>query len=360
MIDPPRENISDAISQCKSAGIKVVMITGDHKITAQAIAKDIGIFEEGSIGVDGAELDRLGEAEFAKIVQKVSVYARVTAEHKMKIIDALQRKGHIVAMTGDGINDATALKSADIGIAMGITGTQVTKEASSMVLADDNFASIVHAVREGRKIMANVRKYLVYLLSVNFGEMILLAFPIIVGWPIPLLAKHILFVNLVTDGPPAIALGLEPAEPDVMKKKPLKPKEGIFRGTIPWLVGVSLLTATISLVLFWYVLEQNQWSDYGIEKARTMVFVFLVFEEIFFALSCRSLGLYFFRLGFANKFLIYSLIAETALMFVILSLEPARQLLGLTPLGVQEWILVLGLSPAAFVLSEALKRTNRR
>ena len=230
-----------------------------------------------------------------------------------------------------------------------------------MVLADDNFASIVSAVKEGRKIMDNVRKYLVYLLSVNFGEMILLAFPVIVGWPIPLLAKHILFVNLVTDGPPAIALGLESAEPDTMKQKPLKLKEGIFRGTIPWLVGISLLTAAISLVLFWYVLEQNDWSDQGIEKARTMVFVFLVFEEIFFALSCRSLRLPFSKLGlFKNKFLAYSLIAETVLILAIMNLEPARQVLGLTSLDLHEWILVFALSPTAFALSEILKFVRKR
>ncbi len=360
MIDPPRDNMSDAISQCKSAGINVVMITGDHKTTAEAIAKDIGIFDVGSSSLTGNDLDNLSGTEFAKIVENVSVYARVTSEHKMKIIDALQSKGHVVAMTGDGINDATSLKSADIGIAMGITGTQVTKEASSMILADDNFASIVFAVREGRKIMDNVRKYLVYLLSVNVGEMILLAFPIVIGWPMPLLAKHILFVNLVTDGPPAIALGLEPAEPDTMKQKPLKLKEGIFRGTIPWLVGISLLTATISIVLFWHVLEQNEWSDYGVEKARTMVFVFLVFEEIFFALSCRSLRLPFSKLGlFRNKFLVYSLIAETALILVVMNLEPSRHALGLTSLDLHEWLLVFVLSPIAFTLSEILKLAQK-
>ena len=360
MIDPPRSDAIQSVRQCKDAGIRVVMITGDHQLTAESIAKDMGIFEEGTQSITGNEIDQLNSDEFEKMVHNTTVYSRVTSEHKMRIVQSLKKQGDIVAMTGDGINDASALKSADIGIAMGITGTQVTKEAASMILMDDNFASIVSAVKQGRRIIDNVKKYLVYLLPVNIGEIILFAFTVIAGWPIPLLAKHILYVNLATDGSPAIALGMEPAEKDVMKRKPLPPKTSIFQGTASWFFGVSLIIGVTSILLFWYVLETNGWTDLAISKARTMVFVFLVFEEIFFALSCRSLTTNIHKLGlFTNKFLLFSLIGESILILLLVNIPATLELFDLVPLNLHDWLIIMSLAPGAFLYSEILKGVRK-
>ena len=235
MMDPPRKEVIDSIAQCKRSGINVVMITGDHKLTAAAVAREIGIIDDDTTNQDmvmisGQDLETMDVTTLSEKVDYLKVYSRVSPEHKLKIVQALKKKGRIVAMTGDGINDAPALKAADIGIAMGITGSQVTKESASMILADDNFATIVSAVKEGRRIFDNVKKYLVYLLSANLSEIIILAFSIMLGWPLPLLAKHILYINLATDGSPVIALGLEPHEPDIMKRKRRNPNKSIFFG----------------------------------------------------------------------------------------------------------------------------------
>ncbi|MGA9845432.1 MAG: cation-translocating P-type ATPase, partial [Nitrososphaeraceae archaeon] len=291
MMDPPRKEVIDSIAQCKSAGIGVVMITGDHKLTAVAVAREIGIIDDTTnhnmAVVSDQELETIDVASLSKRVDYIKIYARVSPEHKLKIVQALKNKGYIVAMTGDGINDAPALKAADIGIAMGITGSQVAKESASITLADDNFATIVSAVEEGRRIFDNVKKYLVYLLSVNFGEIIILAFSVIMGWPLPLLAKHILFINLATDGFPAIALGLEPHEPNIMRRKPRDPKESVFFGIKKLLITIPIILAVTSLLLFAYVLQVNGWnSDLAVAKGRTMVFGVVVFFELFFALSC--------------------------------------------------------------------------
>jgi Ca2+-transporting ATPase len=295
-------------------------------------------------------------------VERTKVYARVSPEHKIKIVQALKNKGHIVAMTGDGINDAPALKAADIGVAMGITGTQVTKEASSMVLADDNFASIVSAVREGRRILDNVKKYLVYLLSVNIGEIIILGFSVIMGWPFPLLAKHILYINLATDGSPAIALGLEPHEPDIMKRKPRDPKEGIFFGIRKWLIGISILLAVVSLSLFWYVLEVHGWnSELAVAKARTMMFGLIVFFELFFALSCRSFKHNLPALGLlSNKLLIYSLLGESSAILFIMNHPVMQGIFDLAPLAFTDWVLMLVLATAGFMYGEIIKFLGQR
>ena len=228
MIDPPRPEVKQAVKECKEAGIKTIMITGDHVITARAIAKQLGILTNQSKVLDGNALSEMTVDELEEIVDGVSVFARVSPEHKLKIVKALQNNGHIVAMTGDGVNDAPAIKAADIGISMGITGTDVAKEASSLVLLDDNFATIKSAIKEGRNIYENIRKFIRYLLASNVGEILVMLFAMLLGLPLPLVPIQILWVNLVTDGLPAMALGLDQPEGDVMKRKPRNPKEGVF------------------------------------------------------------------------------------------------------------------------------------
>ena len=228
MIDPPRPEVKQAIKECREAGIKTVMITGDHVITAKAIAAQLGIIKGKERVIEGKQLNNMSVEELEDVVEDVSVFARVSPEHKLKIVKALQNKGHIVAMTGDGVNDAPAIKTADIGIAMGITGTDVAKEASSLILVDDNFATIKSAIKEGRNIYENIRKFIRYLLASNVGEILVMFFAMLIGLPLPLVPIQILFVNLVTDGLPAMALGLDKPEDDVMKQKPRSPNEGVF------------------------------------------------------------------------------------------------------------------------------------
>lgn len=360
MMDPPRKDAIKAVAQCKSAGIDVIMITGDHKLTAIAVAKDLGL-SESDIVMSGAELDSIDEKSLSEKVEKIKIYSRVSPENKIKIVQALKSKGHIVAMTGDGINDAPALKASDIGIAMGITGTQVTKESASMILADDNFVTIVSAIREGRRIFDNVKKCLIYLLSANIGEIIILAFSVIVGWPIPLLAKHILYINLATDGTLAISLGLEPQEPGIMKRKPRKPKESIFAGVRRWLFGIPILLSVIALSLFWFVLETNGWeSEFAIGKGRTMIFGLMVFFQLFFAISCRSFKHNLVELGiFRNKVLIISLIGESLVMLLIMNQPFIQVIFDLVQLELLDWIIILSLATTGFAYSEIIKFVDR-
>ena len=234
MIDPPRPEVKRAVEECENAGIKTVMITGDHIITAKAIATELGIYHDKRRIIDGKTLQKMTPEELEEVVEDVAVFARVSPEHKLKIVNALQKKGHVVAMTGDGVNDAPAIKTADIGISMGITGTDVAKEASALVLLDDNFATIKAAIQEGRNIYENIRKFIRYLLASNVGEILVMLFAMILALPLPLLPIHILWVNLVTDGLPAMALGVDEPEGDVMKRKPRNPKEGVFARGLGW------------------------------------------------------------------------------------------------------------------------------
>jgi Ca2+-transporting ATPase len=362
MIDPPRTEVIDAVSQCKDAGIDVVMITGDHQLTAMAVAKEIGIVDKKYKTMSGAELDQIEIARLAEDVGNISVYSRVSPENKIKIVHALKNKGHIVAMTGDGINDAPALKTADIGIAMGVSGTHVTKESASMVLADDNFATIVSAVKEGRRIFENIKKYLIYLVTANMSEIFIVAFSIIVGWPLPLLAKHILFINLVTDGAPAIALGLEPHEKDVMKARPRDPKQSIFFGTKKWMVGIPIILSVASLSLFWFLLESNGWeSEQSISKARTMIFGLIMFFELFFSLSCKSLkNSIINRSLLNNKLLTYSLIVEVIVILLIMNYQPTQEVFDLVPLNTTEWFIMLALAATGFAYSEVAKIVSKK
>ncbi len=274
MIDPPREEAVQANKTCRKAGIKTVMITGDHKLTAVAVAKEVGIFKEGDLVLVGAELDKLSDAEFEQEVEKVSVYARVSPEHKLKIVNAWKKKGHIVAMTGDGVNDAPAVKAADVGVSMGITGTDVTKEASDVILTDDNFATIVKAVEQGRVIYDNVRKYARFLISCNFDELLVIGTFAILGglfspelFPLPLLPAMILWINLVTDGAPAVALATDPPDVDVMDRPPRKPDEGILHGMGRFILMSFILQSIGTILVFcleYYVWPSHPWMINGV------------------------------------------------------------------------------------------------
>ncbi len=305
MMDPPRPEAGEAVALCRSAGIRPVMITGDHPLTAKVIARRIGILEGDEKAVlTGRELDRLSLEEFESRVEQIQVYARVAPEQKLKIVKALQDKGHYVAMTGDGVNDAPALKRADIGIAMGITGTDVSKEASHLILMDDNFATIVKAVREGRKIYDNIRKFIRYLLTTNSGEIWTLFLAPFLGLPIPLLPIHILWINLVTDGLPALALSAEPAEKDLMQRPPRDPRESIFAQ------GLGLHAIWVGLLMAGVVLGLQAWAIHlGDAHWQTMLFTTLCFLQLGHVLAIRSERRSLFEQGlFSNKPLLASVL----------------------------------------------------
>ncbi len=344
MIDPPREEVKDAIRLCKKAGIKVVMITGDHKLTAVAVAKVLGMLGENDGGkvLTWEELDKLSDEEFVKIVEDVAIYARVSPEHKVKIVRAFRERGRVCAMTGDGINDAPALKIADIGIAMGITGTEVTKEASDMVLADDNFATIVKAVKEGREIYDNIKKYLTYLLRCNIME-ILVLFSIMMLSPTPQAAMalttiQILWINLTTDGLPAIALGVDPGDPDLMERKPRDPRESVFtRDVRVYLIAVPILM-TILLVGGYFL---SFYGD-GLTTARTQLFTAIILMELANALSARSLKHTVFKVGvFKNKFLWLAIGSSLVLQLIVLYTPQLHGIFDVHYPGASEWLVAI-------------------
>ncbi len=317
MIDPPREEAKIAVKKCEEAGIKTVMITGDHKLTAVAVAKELGILKsnEASMTLTGSELDALSDEEFEKIVEKVSVYARVSPEHKLRIVKFLKKNGHIVAMTGDGVNDAPALKQSDIGIAMGISGTDVTREAADIVLADDNFATIVNAVEGGRTIYDNIRKFSFFLMRCNFDELALIGTFALLGLELPLTAPMILWLNLVTDGGPALALTMDPPEKDVMKRPPRNPREGILHGRFASIIATFILQFVLTGGLFYwqYYLLPDPLTPEKLAKARTMAFVRATFQELFVVWNCRSEKHSVGRMGkdnFKNKFLLISVVVS--------------------------------------------------
>jgi len=355
MMDPPRPEVKEAINLCKDAGIKTVMITGDHKLTAIAIAKELGMFKEGDLALTGVELEKMSDEELERIVEKVVVYARVSPEHKMKIIRALKKKGHIVAMTGDGVNDAPALKSADIGIAMGITGTEVAKEAADMILADDNFATIVAAVEQGREIYENIKKYLVYLLRCNIAEIIIPLFASLAALPLPFTAIQYLWINLVTDGLPALALGIDPADPDIMKRPPRDPKEGIFtkKDALLFLVATPLIMTLMLLGSFYLdlnVLRENLIS------ARTQMFISMIMMELTMALSCRSLKYPIWRVGvFKNKYLILAIASSILMQLMVLYVPALHPAFDVTYPSLADWTIALTLSIILLLIVEILK-----
>jgi P-type Ca2+ transporter type 2C len=364
MIDPPRPEVKAAIKSCDEAGIKTVMITGDHKLTAVAVAKELGLLKQGMV-LSGADLDNLDEEQFEKIADQVDVYARVSPAHKLRVVTALGKLGHVVAVTGDGVNDAPALKKADIGIAMGITGTDVSKEAAGMVLTNDNFASIVAAVEEGRGIYDNIKKYLMFLLSSNIGEILLMAGAIllgpVIGLPygaIPLIAIQILWVNLATDGLPAIALSIDPPTPDIMKQKPRPRGQGIFTRSVLSLMAVGgLWSCLVNLGIFKWALDSGR----GMLEAQALCFLTLIIIQFFKAYNFRSDKHSVFKIGFfKNKWLNLAIAWETILLIVIVYTPFLQESFHTFSLSLVDWIIVIIAAATVFPVLELAKLVIRR
>jgi len=354
MIDPAREEAIKAVEVAKGVKMKPIMITGDHKLTAVAIAKSMGIFEEGNMVLTGEELEKMSDEDFGQIVDKVTVYARVSPLHKTKIVDAWRKRGQIVAMTGDGVNDAPAIKKADIGISMGITGTEVTKEASDMVLADDNFATIIKAIERGRWIYDNIKKYLTYLLQCNLIEIVVIGGGVLLGWPLPLVPAQILWVNLTTDGAPALALGVSPPDPDIMQRPPRDPKETIFTKEVKlMLTAIPLILSPILLWVFWNDL------DISVEEARTTLFLVFVFFELMIALNCRSLTHSVFKAK-PHRFLWLAVLSSALPTLIILFIPVVREAFEMAIPTVSDVIIAASLSFLPLLLLEALKLTLRK
>jgi P-type Ca2+ transporter type 2C len=356
MIDPPRPEAKAAIETCARAGIRVVMITGDHPDTAQAVARELGLLKTGRV-VTGAELDRMGEARLDGEVDRIEVYARVSPAHKLMVVTALQKRGHVVAMTGDGVNDAPALKKADIGIAMGLTGTEVAREAAAMTLTDDNFATIVAAVEEGRVIFGNIKKYLVFLLSSNIGEILLMAGATLAGLPLPLTAVQILYVNLATDGLPALALAVDPPAPDLMSRKPRATRSGILtRPVIILMLIGGLWSAAVNLGLFAWGLGSGR----GASQAMAMTFVGLVLIQFLKAYGFRSDRLPVLARPFANHWLNAAIAWELCLLMAILYLPLLQKPFGTRGMSLVEWAIVAGCALTILPVLESAKWMKRR
>ena len=354
MMDPPREEAIEAIRICKQVGIKSIMITGDHKLTAVAIAREMGIFRDGDMVLTGEELENISEAELEKIVDRITVYARVSPMDKLKIVKAWKARGEVVAMTGDGVNDAPALKHADIGVAMGITGTEVTKEASDMVLSDDNFATIVKAIERGRWIYDNIKKYLTYLLRCNITEVMVIGGVVLVSGPeyLPLLPAAILYINLVTDGLPALALGVAPPDPDIMQRPPRDPKESVFS----WDVRAFILLALFIEIPFFFFLFYHQLSDMA--HARTeQLFLFIIIELII-ALNFRSMRYSVFKLP-PHMWLVISIISQVILTAVLIQIPSIRDAFGVIIPSSTDLQIILGFGVVVFISMEIVKAVIR-
>lgn len=368
MIDPPRLEVKDSIHEAKNAGITPVMITGDHKNTAVAIAKELGIAESLEQSITGAEIDDLAENDFAQRINNLKVFARVSPEHKVKIVKAFKTQGNIVSMTGDGVNDAPSLKTSDIGVAMGITGTDVSKGASDMILTDDNFTTIVRAIEEGRNIYNNIKKAVIFLLSCNLGEIVAILASVLFFWPVPLLPTQILWINLVTDSLPAIALGIDPGDKEVMKLKPRDPKESFFAhgaGTKAIIGGV--LIGALTLVAFYFGLNE---FGYGLRSknipedvltyARTMAFVVISASQLFYSLSMRNATKSILRIGlFSNVYLIGAILVGLLLQLGVISIPFFADAFKLQMLSVKDWGIVLGFALVPLVLNEIIKGFRR-
>ena len=356
MIDPPRPEAAAAIERCEQAGIRVMMITGDHPLTAQAVARELGLLKAGR-AITGAELEDMSDEELERGVESIEVYSRVSPSHKLRVVTALQKCGHIVAMTGDGVNDAPSLKKADIGIAMGITGTDVSKEAASMTLTDDNFASIVAAVEEGRGIFENIKKYLMYLLSSNAGEIGLMAGAVIAGLPLPLTAVQILYVNLASDGLPALALAVDPPEDDLMKRPPRDGRTGVFTRPVVILMTIGGLWSTVvNLGVFTWALRSGR----GIAHAMAVTFVSLVLIQFVKAYNFRSDRRSILHRPFANKWLNLAILWELGLLLFIVFFSPTRELFGFYALSQNDWLIAIGVALTISPVLELGKWCERR
>jgi Ca2+-transporting ATPase len=344
MQDPPRKEVKEAVEKCKTAGIRVVMVTGDHKETAVSVARELGILE--GLVLTGSELDGMNDDDLEKVVEKVSVYARVSPEHKFRIVRALKRAGHVVAVTGDGVNDAPALKEADVGVSMGVRGTDVAREASDIVLTDDNFYSIVAAVEEGRAIYDNIRKFIRFMLSVNFNEIFATSLAILANLPLPLLPLQILWINLLTDSLPALALVFDQKDPEIMKRKPRNPKESILHGMKLFILAAGSLAclATIGSFVFGFITA-------GELKGRTMALTTAVLFQLLFVFNCRSEKNPVFKTKiFSNKYLVLSVLAALLLQLIIVFVPFFNTLFSTVPLNSTELLIVLLLSSSGLLL----------
>ena len=341
VMDPPREEVKVAVAQCQHAGVRPVMITGDHKNTAVAIARQLGFFDDTSLALSGDELDDLDDAQLADTVSQVAVYARVTPAHKLRVVRAWRSLGQVIAMTGDGVNDAPAVKEADIGVAMGITGTDVTKEVADMVITDDNYASIVAAVEEGRGVYDNIRKFVHYLLSCNTGEILLMFAASLFGMPAPLLAIHILWVNLVTDGLPALALGVEKIDDNLMNRPPRPPEEPVVTKNGGLLmIAQGLLMAICALITFWVVLDGNE--ELNLTRARTFAFVTLACSQLFHAFNCRNLSTSLFKIGpLGNPALIVATSTSFLIQVAVVHVPLLRGWFKTEALSLADWGIIL-------------------
>jgi Ca2+-transporting ATPase len=371
MLDPPRPEVKDSILKAKNAGVKTLMITGDHKNTAFAIAFQLGIAEKIEQSITGQEIDELTEQEFAAQIDNYSVFARVSPEHKVKIVRALKSEGNIVSMTGDGVNDAPSLNTADIGVAMGITGTDVAKGASGMILTDDNFSTIVLAIEQGRNIYNNIKKSVIFLITCNLGEVITIFVALIIGWKAPLIATQLLWINLITDSLPAIALGMDPGSPDVMKEKPRPAKESFFANSsgVHVLLG-GFLIGTLSITAYFLGYFEHGYTPFDkdvpqntLEYARTLAFMVLVVCQLVYSLALRDPRKSIFRIGiFSNKYLVGAILIGLVLQLVVVGIPAIKNAFHLQMPDLRAWGIILALGITPLVLNEFFKLfiRNRR
>ena len=355
MIDPPREGVREAVETCKKAGIKTVMITGDHIETAKAIARDLNILTIKDKAITGQELDKIPQKELEKNIKEYSVFARVTPEHKVRIVKAWQHTGAVVAMTGDGVNDSPELKNADIGIAMGKNGTDVAKNASDMILTDDNFVTIVEAVKQGRNIYDNIKKAIHFLIATNIGEIVTIFMGLVLGMKSPLLAIQLLWVNLVTDSLPAIALGLEPAEKDIMKRKPINSKKSIFADGL-W---NKIIIEGIMIGMFTLVSFSIGNKYYGLEIGRTMAFITIGLLELIHSFNIKSEESIFNMGILENKYLIGSFILGVIIQTIVVIIEPLADIFKLSQLNITQWIITILISILPIPIMELQKKIDK-
>ena len=362
MIDPVRPEVKAAVEQCKAAGIRAIMITGDHIDTAVAIAKELGLIEDASQAIMGQALDGMTDAELDQAIDRYSVYARVQPEHKVRIVEAWKRRGKITAMTGDGVNDAPSIKAADIGVGMGITGTDVTKNVADMILADDNFATIVSAVEEGRRIYANIRKAIQFLLSSNLSEVISIFTATMLGFTI-LEPVHILWINLITDSLPALALGMEPGEPDAMRRKPRDSRDGIFSGGVGVDIAYQgLLVSLLTLAAYFigHFMEYGAWTITDSPDGVTMAFLTMSMAEIFHAFNLRSQRGSIFTLSRQNGWLWGSAAAALLLTAAVIYVPFLTSAFGFTSISLAEYAVAMGLAVCVIPLVELVKWVQRK
>jgi Ca2+-transporting ATPase len=359
MIDPPRPEVAEAVRVAKGAGLKSVMVTGDYKDTAEAVARDIGLLSKGDLVLTGAEIEKLSDQELAARADTLTVCCRVSPQHKTRIVEALKARDHVVAMTGDGVNDAPALKRANIGIAMGITGTDVTKQTADMVLTDDNYASIVAAIEQGRIIYSNIRKFVYFLLACNAGEVLIIFGAMLLGMPIPLRPVHLLWLNLVSDGAPALALGMERGDRDIMTRPPRHPREPVInRDMAIGIAVVAVVDAIAILMAFSFGLQRYPGH---LEAAQTMAFVTLCTSELIRAFTARSEYHSIFAIGiFSNRWMVWAVTASFALVMMVVYVPFVRPFFDTVPLSLDDWLLIAPFFFASPVAMELLKLYFRR